>query len=434
MKNNKNNTFSWGEGLSDLFVDVLDDGYIRVLDIEYDSEELCRRCGGEVYYRSCSGLSGAARLMSLGSLLPIGVWRTDTVRYAEAILVPVGMTAGGYEIRAALPYASHRKNKFDLFDRYPVVIRVVDQVIYCDFRDFLGVISKIISDEALEGRFRELEREFAKADGEEWQERIEFYDLSSSAPEDKPDPWVFFAKELESYSLSSVVWHNDERMWELLSVEKMPLTGEFFQVRKIGGHPYRTRRIQNPLEKGAPLTAGWQRLADDTLVRFYQNEAHIACYTPARAAFAEQARRLARKMGGEQLVDSILGSDVFEEPNNQKEFLVSEKVVPKVQFLLNKEALLSDLRNELIRAARKEVFYAVQNMGSETQKAILETIPDDAIVTKEDSLESGEGEWCANKFKEVYFSDQTGVTAAKLKQHADEDSVVMRALLYVALR
>lgn len=374
--NSNSFNFCWGDGLSDLFLDVLDNGRLTVLNMEFDHEEICRRCGGNVYYTSCSGLSGAARLNSLDTLMPVGAWRTDTIRSAEFKLVSLGQTPRGYEVLAALPYANH-KDVEPLLGRYPVVIRVRGEVIYCDFQDFLEIVGKLLSDGELpEGKYRELCHIFTESDGEEWEERFDFYDFSTSDSRNKPDPWMFLRKELEPYSLYDVVWHHGERIYELLSVKKDYKTGAFYRVNKLGGRPYRCGKVQDPLKEG-PLTAGWKRLADDALVRFYEREAHLVVYIPARSSLTEQAQQLAAELGeDEKFADSIM-KVVMEQPVNwadyqvnEREYKMCEQVVPKALYLLDKETLLGELRKEVARKVRNEVLSAVYELYREMNKEV----------------------------------------------------------------
>ena len=75
--------------MSDLFLD-LTGKKPRVLDFEYDGSELHERCGGKTYYTSRSGLSGAGYLENLGTLMPLGRYRVDTVTNEHQSFVSIG--------------------------------------------------------------------------------------------------------------------------------------------------------------------------------------------------------------------------------------------------------------------------------------------------------------------------------------------------------
>lgn len=427
--------------MSDLFLD-LTGKKPRVLDFEYDGSELHERCGGKTYYTSRSGLSGAGYLENLGTLMPLGRYRVDTVTNEHQSFVSIGKACYNYDMRddvlVAVPYASHEADKAEILRTHPVVVRLGRKVVYCDFfGNFTEILRIIFSGEELPeecemdgarflGRgYRDLSRRFSELDP--WGDaravdiNIEFYNLCSM--NDVLSPWEFFRDELQRFT---VEWSR-ERLFHLLAVDRLQ-DGTFVRTRKLAGGNYHGEILPgNPLETGE-LTAGWQRLADDVLARFYDgsNEVHLVAYASAKAAHEELAQRFAYRMGeGEEFVSfaSKCGGE-YEE---------YEIVVPKVIYALDPAAQLAELRRKLAKKIRRGVADRVRQWIEDmNDQKILETIPDDLVVTFDDSLEAGNCRPGSQEFVARYFPGQTETTAKELKAYADSYNV-MRIFRHLAV-
>lgn len=215
-------------------------------------------------------------------------------------------------------------------------------------------------------------------------------------------------------------------MYELLAIEKLK-DGTFVRTTKIAGTEYRGRILPgNPLETGE-LTAGWQWRADDVLVRFYDRSsmAHLLTYAPAKEAHEKLARRLANHMGEtEEFIDFV--------SQCEGEYAEYELTVPKVLYALDSEAQLAELRRGLAKKIRSDVSTrARQWLDRFSDQEILGTIPDDLVVTFEDSLAAGNCRPGTEEFVSKHFPGQAQTTAKALKEHADNRDV-MRVFRHLA--
>ncbi len=424
--------------MSDLFLD-LTGKKPRLLDIEYDGEELHERCGGETYYVSCSGCSGAGWLKGLNELLRVGLYRVDTVYNNCQELVSLGQLPDDsyQEVLAAVPYRSHTEDKLGTLREYPTVVKIGNKVVYCDFEvNFADILKTIFSGGELPEKcevgyyankrrgHRTLKRVFTwlDSDGDPREEEVsmEFYNLCSM--ENTPDPWEFFQEELRDYRATS-----PERMYQLLGIEKLK-DGTFVKTMKIAGERYRGEVLEgNPLE-AVKLTAGWQRLADDVIVRFYDGskEAHLVAYAPAKEAYGKLAQRLAHHMGESEEFISFVA------PECGCEYIEFELTVPKVLFALDQTTQLADLRKGLAKKIREDVVsLARQWIKNINDQSILEAVPDDMVVTFEDSLEAGNCRPGTEDFVKQFFPGQAQTTAAELKKFAENHNV-MRIFRHLA--
>ena len=392
-----------------------------------------------IHPRSRSGCSGAGWLKGLGTLLPLGAYRVDT-RYNEfQRFVSLGKAQRAWhteDVQVLVPYVSHEEEKEETLRKYPTILRVDDnKVIFCNFEDnFMEILKAIFSGETLPEEcqingatytrrgHRTLKRTFTELThwGETREEEIsiEFYNLCSM--DETPDPWEFFQEDLKRFLVGSY-----ERMFHLLSVEKVG--DDFVQTINIAGGRYRGRILSgDPLETGE-LTAGWQRLDDNSLVRFYDgsNEAHLVAYLPTKAAYEKLARRYARHMNeGEEFISFV--SDCG------RKYVEFELVVPKVLYLLDQSAQLAELRKGLMQKMRDDVRSRVQQwIDSIDDRELLEAVPDDLVITFEDSLAAGNCRPGTEAFVKENFPGQTQTTAKELKKFSNNYDV-MRIFRHLA--
>lgn len=425
---------SWGDGMSDLFLD-LTGKRPRILDVEFDGEKLHEMCGGETYYTSRSGYSGAGWIENLGTLLPLGTYRVDTVHNSFQCFVSLGEIERHEEqVLAAVPYTSHTWDKTATLRDYPTVLKIGNKVVYCDFEiNFRELLEVIFSNQELPERceidgvtykrhgHRTLRRTFFSDQYGEEEVTMEFYNLCSMGR--TPSPWEFFQEELEPFRAG---W-SSERLFQLLGVRQLE-DGTFVKAMKIADEWYLGEIIDgDPLETGK-LTAGWQRLADDVLVRFYDrsNEVHLVAYATSQEAYEKLARRLAYHMGeGEEFIS-------FVSAHEGGRYAEYELIVPKVSYLLNPAAPLAELRKELARKVREDVMdHARQWVENINDQAILETVPDDLVVTIGDSMAAGNCQPGTEEFRNRYFPGQAQTTAGELKKFSDNYNV-MRIFRHLA--
>ncbi len=420
--------FDWDGCYSDLFLSIKD-GRPTVLDCEYDRKALFEMCGGETTYCSNSGCTGSGYLDKLGELIPIGEYRTDTVYNDFIWFVTVANDIHKQPISVAVPFANHTQDKSELLRTYPTVIRFKDSVIYCDFEgNFLEILRNLMTGKGLEKNrgYRLLSKVFSKPDG--WgdycshERTLEFYNLCSM--ESTLNPWEFYEGELKGYSTD----RDKERIFQLLAVKES--NGQFAKMFRLGSTWYTGEVLDgNPLEAGS-LTAGWQRVADDIIARFYDNsnEVHLVAYTAYKEVHEKLARRFAYRLGeGEEFVNYVLSDN-----GNSQKYAEFEVVIPKALYVIDKAAQHAEVRKGLAKKVQRDVLYRVnQWIAKVNDQSILEAIPDDLIVTIEDSLDAGNCRPGTESFISQYFPGRTQATAGELKKHAGNFNV-MRIFRYLA--
>lgn len=423
MTSSNGNRFnvSWGGGGSDLFLWITDDS-CELLDIEYDGETLHELCGGKTYYHSWSGASGAGYLEDLAEVMKVGSYRVDTVFNQDQEFCTVGRIYSDYELvdlKVAVPYCSHFTNKEWTLKHYPTVVKFANTLVYCDFSELMDTLEELMTGEKPSGEHYTFKKRFTNelSDGFPHQEdfSIELYDNCSLR--DMPDPWSFFQKELQKYQVKE----RGERLLYLLGVNRLK-DGSYVRTRKIESTRYRGGVIGNPLE--TKLTAGWRRIDKDVIVRFYDkdNKVHLVAYAKASDAYGKLARRLANRVGENEEFISFVSSPF---DGYKQEYVEFEVMAPKVLYLLNSADYLAEARRGLAEKIRKDVVgRARQWVAKVNDKAILEAIPDDLIITFDDSLESGNCRPGTESFRDQYFPGKEKTTAGELKKFAGNYNVM----------
>ena len=428
----------WRNGCSELFLTFKGEKP-KVLDYEYDTDRLHEMCGGMNYYRSRGGCSGAGFFTNLGSLLPLGAYRVDTARNEFQGFLPVGKVCdeGEYvDVLVAVPYASHTKDKTEILRDHPTVVKFGKTVVYCDFGRNFDILKTVLTGKKLPEEceiggvtysrrgHRTLKRSFTKPDrwGDAREEDVtmEFYNLCSM--KNTPNPWEFFQGELAEFQAEWV----GERMFQLLAVEELR-DGTFVQTMSLDGMKYRGKILAGDPLKTGDLTAGWQRVADDVLIRFYDrsNEAHLVAYAPARGVREKIARRIAGRMGESEEFISFVSSC-------ESQYTEYELVVPKALWLIDKATQLAEVRKGLARKIHEDVSSRASQWAENVKdQAILEAIPDDMVITFADSLDAGNCRPGTEAFVAQYFPGKTSTTAKELKEHSNNYHV-MRIFRHLA--
>lgn len=432
--------YGWGGGYTDLLLS-LESKTPQLFDVEFDRDYLHQKYGGRTTYTTRSGLRGEGFLQEIGSLIPVGTWRIDTKWNDEfQNFVSIGAPQWMPEIMVAIPCISHQENKEQTLQNYPVVIKVGTKVIYCNFyTNFTETLKAILLGKDLpeyEGR-RKTKKTFQKTftfvyrneEGDKWEEEekfeIDFYNLFQSSNKETPNPWSFFRDELIRYKVP----YKQPRIFELLGVEKLE-DNKFIRTINIDGSKYRGGLLEgDPLETGE-LTAGWQRVSGDVLIRFYENEAHLLAYTSAKEACAKKAQRLAQKMGeGEEFIK-------FLESAHQGEYEEFELLVPKALYMLDNTNLIARLRKDLADKIDEKVRETMWSLvGQVTDEDVLEAIPDDLVISVDDYRRINNCFPDIENLVNEYFSEsgQAETTAKELKKYAADNCDVMRVFRYLAV-
>lgn len=378
----------WGNGSTTLFLDLSGETP-EVIDYESSTSRLHEMCGGRNYYQSRSGCSGAGYFRHLGTLVPCGLYRTDTV-HSWIEFQPVGEVDGD-KVFIAVPYASHGGygKMPELLREYPAIIKYSRKLVYCEFYgNFKAILTDILKGKGIPDIVpnpprkrwqRHLKKTFwgwpeYEADPREIEFSIEHYDMCSMERSTPNNPWEFFHEELKEFRVEE----RQERLYHLLSVDRVVYEyscdekGEVYFVKKtkIGETCYRGALLPgDPLVTGN-LTAGWQRVKEDILVRFYDisGEAHLVAYAPAKEACAKVARRLAARLGyGEEFISFVAAHE-------GRQYVEFEKMVPKALYLLDPATAVAAVRKGLAEKIRKDILNKAHVWAARVQdEAVLDT-------------------------------------------------------------
>ena len=426
--------YSWGHGFTDLFLYLEDRQIPQIFDVEFDCNELHAMCGGRTTHTSRSWLQGEGFLERLGSLIPVGTWRVDTKWNDEfQNFVSIGTPPYMPDVTVAIPYVSHEENKEKTLRDHPVVIKYGMRIFYCEFyTNFTDTLKLILSGGILpeyedDWRVKKtLRKTFTKSEWsiKEVEIEIDFYNLFQSPSDGRtPNPWEFFRDELSSFKTDN----NQDRIFDLLSVIKME-DGHFCRLTKIGRQKYRGELLEaNPLETGE-LTAGWQRITEDVMIRYYNNEkVHLLAYA-SKEVYTKKINRLAQKMGeGEEFVK-------FLESTYQGEYEEFELLVPKALYMLDGTNLIAKIRKDLANKIKENFHRTIWNLiGQVTDEKLLESIPDNLVIYADDYRRINNWFSDIEDLVNKYFSaGQTEVAAKNLKEYAADNWDVMRVFRYLA--
>lgn len=109
-----------------------------------------------------------------------------------------------------------------------------------------------------------------------------------------------------------------------------------------------------------------------------------------------------------------------------------ELKVPKSQFFKDKNKYFAKVRKGIGNKVRQDVRSCVtQFVAGFSDKEIIDSIPDDFIITLDDSFNSGNCVPGTQEFRNKYFKGRTQATAAELKPYAANWNV-MRIFRYIA--
>lgn len=417
----KNITLGWGSGETDLFLAPSEGGSVELLDYEYDYEKIHQMCGGRLYYRSWSGCSGTGYIRKWGPLTRVGYYRVDTA-YNEW-QYPVKLSE---EVSIMLPYQSHTEDKTDILENNPVVIRIGrNTLIYCNYYDNMReVLSTLLSGEKLKEEPRTLTRTFV--DVQRRYERVvelKFYDFFGWSH----NPWEF-AKDLFAESYISCA---GERLYELFHLAKCE-NGMLVSTTRIAGALYASKILdQDPCKALTESIAGWEVADSQMAYRLYENEVHIVGWEDAETAYGKRIERVTRFIPD---ADKEGFKAFLKENLNFTKYVEFEIVIPKLLFFLNKEKQYAEIRKGIARKIREDVFSVADDWkSSRDDKRLLEAIPDDLVITIDDSLKSGNCVPGTQSFVAQYFPGKTETTAGELKKYSDKWEV-MRVFRYIAKR
>jgi hypothetical protein len=409
-------------GYSDLFLTPNSEGGFDLLVYEYDADRIHEIAGGRQYYMSRSGASGAGFLTDMSRLIPVGSYRVDT-RFFDAG-IPVEVADG---VRVMFPYVSHDGCPTNT---YPVVILVGDDtVVYADFLNtFNDVLKKILRGEDIGACT--LTRTFVRTEGwlagENFEVAIHFANYFGRRVD--LYPWAFRQELLKEFKVAGT----EERMWNLFHVTPFG-DGRLVRTSLIGNGLYATAVLdEDPCLEGRDLPKGWTALPQDGDLHFMykarEDQVQVVGWTSSAECYMALVKRWCRFLGEDFL------SYVQEELSYVGKYAEYEVETSKIGFFLNQEEVLQEIRQGIIRKVRGDVrWWAEQYLRNRKDSEVLQNLPDDTVVTREDSLAAGNCQPGTDAFIERHFQGMKQATVAQLRPYVENPSV-LRVLLYVAER
>jgi len=418
-RNNKHIGLSWGNGGTDLFF-VPCKGGLEILDYEFDFDRIHERCGGKCYYQSRSGGSGAGYIEKYADLIRVGYYRVDTA-YNE-FHYPVKLTD---DVSVMIPYVSHERDKTTTLENNPVVIMVGNStIVYCGFyTNMIEVLTALLSGEKLKQEPRILKRKFVNTKSY-WKSveevELEFYNLFGRSYY----PWEFVTGLLEDYT----VYYPNERIHSIFRISTCE-DGTLVRTTRIGQRLYASETLKDdPCENVTEPISGWELAGTNMLYKLRENEVYIVVWELAEAAYEKKVERIARFIPASEAAEFKSFVKAQLPPSKYVEY---EITVPKLLFFLNKEKQFAKVRKGIAKKVRENLFYVARQFFN--GKKVLESIPDDLIITLEDSYNSGNCKPGTQAFVEQFFPGKTETTAGELKKFAGNFNV-MRVLRYIAKR
>lgn len=402
-----------------------EDGNVELLDYEYDYEKIYNMCGGRLYYSSMSGCSETGHIKNCGELIRVGYYRVDTT-YNEW-QYPVKLSD---DVSIMLPYQSHIEDKKGLLENNPVVLRVGrNTLIYCHYyNNMCEVLSKLLTGQALEEQPRILKKTFVdvreNCSRYEKVVKLKFYDFFGWSY----NPWEFVTDLFSE----SIISYPGERIYELFHLAKCK-DGTIVRTTRIGGSALYATEIlpEDPCEALTDSIAGWKVGGPNMAYRLYESEAHIVGWENSETAYDKEIERVARFIPD---ADKEGFKAFLKENLNFTKYVEFEITDPKLLFFLNKKQQYAEVKKGIARKIREDVFYVARAWRSKVNdEKLLEAIPDNLIITINDSHSAGNCVLGTQAFVDQYFPEKTETTAGELKKYSSRLEV-MRVFRYIAKR
>ena len=418
---------AWGEGGTDLFLNPTESGSFELLDYEYDTQKIHSIGGGRVTYESQSGLTGNGFINRLGTLIPVGYWRVDTAYHDQ---YPVSVDKEN-DLKVMIPYQTHESDKDSTLRDYPVVILWgEDKIVYCKFKQLTKILKKILLGEFSEEGGRDLKKKFlrstpyAKKDPEEV--KLRFYNLWGwKRP--YPWPWEFAYELLDGFQLLPRYGSDVNEEIGILRIVR-DANGDLIRYTSISSVRYGEEIV--PVEvlfNGETPIRGWELGKPYTLYRVRNDDVHIVAWTPLRRKLPGIIESFARRYpkGEAELIRGLLEKI----DNSYEEYELS---INKLLFFGDEEKWFKEAQKGLNRKLRKSVAYGIESVLEDRKnQEILEEIPDDLVISIQDSLDAGNCQPGTEAFRDQYFPGKTETKAGELKKFASNNKDVMRVLLYM---
>ena len=419
----------WGEGGTDLFLNPTESGSFELLDYEYDTQKIHSIGGGRVIYESNSRLTGNGFIKKLGTLIPVGFWRVDTAchdHYPDSVDFD-------NDIKVMIPYKTHEEDKSKTLRDYPVVILWgKERIVYCKFEQLTKILKKILQGNFLEEGGTVLKKKFLRAIP--YAKRIpetvklEFYNLWGwKLP--YPWPWEFADELLENFKLEPRYGADTKEVLDVLRIVR-DKNGDLIRYCYISRERYAEEIVpEEAFFNGEAFIKGWDIGGTYTLYQVRNHDVHIVVWASLKKELPEIIDRFACRYPKEEadLIRGMLKKEITD--NDYEEYELS---VNKLLFFGDEEQWFKEAKKGLKRKLRRSVSYAIKNkLKDRNNQKILEEIPDEMVISIQDSLNSGNCRIGTENFRNQYFPGKTETTAGELKKFASNNKDVMRVLLYM---
>lgn len=445
-KYNETRSLSWGDQATDLFLNFTGRGDLfEVLDYEYDHNRIHSMCGGRVEWISSTSLSGKGHINNLSTLIPVGYYRVDDIGDQCRLTVAP-------EVTVMVPYLPHTEGKYgwgELLDKYPVVVlnKGCQEVIFCNFRHQLPAVLKALLTEKelpFDKGFKKIEKTFVKWGGYRYRDSREERKFLNIFGYSRINPWNF-AFVQEDWIISEFIMTppEEEKVHEILGITQVK--GQIIATQKIAGRLFGRELLEeDPTERINPeffSHKGWEVAKSDISVdnvcgtnivyKMNTDKVFILAWKNASEVYKKKYTRLAEFIPETERDEFI---KFMEENLPSHKYVEYEMEVPKILFFLEKDQQIEDIERSLRAKISRDIFdLADLFVKKYNDKQILETLPDDLIVTVEDSWSAGNCKPGTEAFVSQYFPGKTEATIGELKKFA-ENWNVMRLLRYIALR
>lgn len=403
-KNEKQISLSCDKGRTALFLAPREDGKgFELLDYEYDYSRIHAKCGGEY---SVEGKSVYGHIEGYADLTRVGYYRVDTKE--NAFQYPEQIANG---VTIMFPYERNKRDKRETLRKNPVVIKFFDsKIIYCGFYTTMNdVLRRILSGERLgkEAQFRT--RKFFNTKSKMKESILyilDIYDLFGDGA--TYSPWEFITSELKAYEVP----YPKEKMYQIFGISTCP-DGTLVRTTKIGRKLFATKRLKkDPCELVKKPIPGWNLGKTNIMYKFLDKDVYIIGWELAKKAYEKKAKRIARRIGADEAEFSAFVTENF-----PRKYITDERTVPKLLFQLEKEKQLIQIRKDIVDKVNAHIMSKAEIFMKELcDEKILEIIPDDRILTKEDSIGAGNCRCGTDEFVDRYFPGKTEITAKELKR------------------
>lgn len=426
-KNMARINIGWGNGGTDLFLNPTESGSFELLDYEFDAEKIHSIGGGGVTNKSNSGLSGIGFITKLGTLIPVGYWRVDAVYHDQ---YPVCVDKE--DLKVMIPYQTHEENKTKTLRDNPVVILWgKEKIVYCKFEQLTKILKKILLGEFSEEGGRVLTKKLLRSapytKGLPEEVKIKFYNLWGWK-RSYPWPWEFAYELLQEFRAD---WRYNSEPTEVMDVFHIvrDKKGDLIRYCRIAEERYSVEVVpEEVLLNGETPISGWELGEPYTMYRVRNDDVYVVAWAPLKKGLTRIIEGFARRYPKEEaeLIRGLLKK--IETDNSYEEYELS---VNKLLFFGDEEKWFKEAKKGLKNKLRSGATYEIRKIleGRRNQE-ILEEIPDDLVITIQDSLDSGNCQPGTEAFRDQHFPGKTETTAGELKKFASNRDV-MHVLLHI---